>query len=185
MPAALDRHRAGLVVQRAVSQDGRVVGLSASGTSGCSGSPKVCTPLWTASTEAVTSTPAVADGVLYLGSAEFRGGFHGTLYAFDATGAGHCSGSPLVCTPLWTAHYDDMITTSPTIANGVVYLSNPSGAGLDAYDARGTTGCSGTTKTCTPIASIPVGAVTTPAVAGGAVFVGTADRHLTSLRLPT
>src|SRR4051794_13641983 len=55
-----------------------------------------CAPLWTASTPAaITSSPAVAGGMVYVGSLD------GTLYAFDAAGVQGCSGTPKTCAPLW------------------------------------------------------------------------------------
>ena len=71
------------------SDDGKLYAFNANGTTGCSGSPNTCPPLWTASVEpagaigasaTVSSSPAVADGIVFVGST------NGTLEAFDATG---------------------------------------------------------------------------------------------------
>lgn len=42
----------------------------------------------------ITSTPVTADGLVYVGAAN-------SIFAYDATGAVGCSGSPKVCTPKW------------------------------------------------------------------------------------
>jgi len=43
--------------------------FSAAGTTGCSGTPKTCTPLWTGTSNgnATFSSPALANGVVYEG----------------------------------------------------------------------------------------------------------------------
>src|SRR5262245_1805845 len=49
--------------------------FSATGSTNCSGQPPVCEPMWRANLDVQTSSPAVANGVLYVA------GFH-TLYLF-------------------------------------------------------------------------------------------------------
>jgi hypothetical protein len=48
---------------------GALYAFSAAGTTGCSGSPRVCAPLWTspAGTSITYSSPAVANGMVYVG----------------------------------------------------------------------------------------------------------------------
>ncbi len=160
------------------SQDHKLYAFDQYGGSGtCSGSPKTCTPLWTAATGGVIgeSSPAVANGVVYIGSAD------GKLYAFDAAGGSTtCSGSPKTCTPLWTGATGGAIQGSPTVVNGVVYVGS-NDYKLYAFDAAGGSGrCSGTPKTCTPLWTAATGGVVTPspAVAGGVVYVGSDDGTL-------
>ena len=64
-------------------------------------------PYWSASTAAyINSSPAVANGVVYVGSEDFY------VYALDAkTGA-----------KLWS--YATCYVSSPTVANGVVYVGS-------------------------------------------------------------
>src|SRR5207237_398 len=95
----------------------------------------------------VVSSPAVVGGVVYVG------GEDGVLYAFSASGTTNCSGAPKTCTPLWTAATGSSFELSPAVANGVVYAgSNTATNGkLYAFSASGTTNCSGTPKTCTPL----------------------------------
>jgi outer membrane protein assembly factor BamB len=92
---------------------------------------------------------------------------------------------------LWTAQVINSsfnpVVESPAVVTGVVYVAgggfvSPPGAffgTLDAFDAAGTTNCSGSPKTCTPLWSDfvtrPVGI---PAVANGVVYVGAQDGNL-------
>ena len=80
------------------------------------------------------SAPLVANGVLYVD------GGTGTLYAFDATGAGHCPAAG--CTPLWTARTPG--TGTVAIGDGDVFVAE--GYGIAAFSAAGTANCSGTPK---------------------------------------
>src|ERR687898_349584 len=163
--------------------DYKVYAFDAAGTTSCSGSPKVCTPLWTGTpgTGGVQSSPAVANGVVYVGSQDFVSPSVNKLAAFSAAGTTNCSGSPKVCTPLWTATVSNDAETAPAIANGVVYLSvGPQDIAfgqegrLYAFDAAGVTHCSGSPKTCTPLwtATQPdTWWVQSPAVANGGVYL--------------
>jgi hypothetical protein len=162
----------------------RLRAFDAAGTTNCSGSPKVCTPLWTAAVgyqgDAITA-PAIANGVVYFSEARGGGG-DGLLSAFDAAGTTKCSGSPKVCTPLWTAAQPGWGASSPAVANGVVYATywRANGlldgfAGIRAYDAAGTINCSGTPKTCAPLWNVVahgpgVSSVSSPVIANGAVY---------------
>jgi outer membrane protein assembly factor BamB len=172
----------------------RLTAFSAAGTTNCSGSPRVCLPLWTAPLSGlVESAPAIANGVVYISAANrfpFNPSDQGLLYAFDAAGITHCSGTPKTCTPLWTAAQHWMYAaSSPAVANGVVYVTyqatvdlDTGVAGIDAFDAEGTTNCSGTPTTCSPlwsavVAGDPLGldigfpSVSSPVVANGAVYL--------------
>jgi outer membrane protein assembly factor BamB len=72
----------------------------------------------------VRSSPAVANGVVYVGSDDHR------LYAFDAAGTINCSSTPKTCTPLFSADVGDVVESSPAVANGMVYVG---GAGTRAF----------------------------------------------------
>ena len=105
------------------SDDGNLYAFDAAGVIHCRGisGARSCTPLWTGATgNAVQSSPAVANGVVYAGSLD------GKLYAFDAAGVTDCSGTSAArsCTPLWTGATGYYITSSPAVANGVVYVSS-------------------------------------------------------------
>jgi len=163
------------------SDEDKVFALDAAGVTGCSDTPgsiapKTCTPLWSArSAGGMHATPAVANGVLYVGT------IWGELDAFDAAGATGCSGTPRTCMPLWTdlgmrggvGFYSDF--KAPVVANGVVYAGSftPNDWGLYAFDAAGAIGCSGVPKTCVPLWKAAPGAVvlSSVAVANGVVYL--------------
>jgi outer membrane protein assembly factor BamB len=151
------------------SGTGRLYAFDAAGTTGCSGSPsaKTCTPLWTATTAGGGGqAPVFANGVVYVGSGD------GNLYAFDASGTTNCSGTPKTCAPLWTGPTGGVVHGPPAVTNGVVYLGSEFlGGTLVAFDASGTTNCSGTPKTCDPLWTGFPGD-TPPAVVNGLVYIG-------------
>src|SRR5689334_16469706 len=142
------------------------------GTTGCSGSPKVCTPLWTTATGGymyASAAPTVAGGLVFMPINRY--GSHGTVAAFDAAGVRSCGGAPKRCTPLWEADLGATgAASSPTVAGGVLYVET--GAGLQAFDANGVTGCTGTPARCTPLWTSAISS-TTPVVAGGFVYLAT------------
>jgi outer membrane protein assembly factor BamB len=126
--------------------------------------------LWAAPTGGtVFSSPAVADGVVYVGSDDF------SLYAFDAAGETGCSGTPKTCAPLWTAATSGVVRSTPAGGAGVVYVADlaaPLDSRLYAFDAAGQTGCSGQPKTCAPLWTAAAGGLSSPAVAHGTVYIG-------------
>ena len=148
-----------------------VSAFDAAGSSDCTGSPKVCVPMWT-TTGLPTSagnagSPSISDGVLYIAN--------GTLLAFDAAGSTDCSGTPTVCKPLWTASTSSGPTyAAPSVANGTVFVSSWYGT-LYAFDAAGSTNCStsAAVTTCTPLwTATGLGSIGgRPAVANGVVYV--------------
>ena len=89
----------------------------------------------------ITSSPAVANGVVYVGSDV------GKLYAFDAAGVTGWSGVPSSCSPLWTATTGGAIESSPAVANGVVYVGSDDHT-VSAFNAAGQTSCTGTPTKC-------------------------------------
>ncbi len=126
---------------------------------------------WTGATgSSVDSSPVVANGVVYVGSADFK------LYAY-AVG---CASNGATCKPLWTASTDGSIESSPAVAGGVVYVGNDTGT-LYAFDANGVTRCSGVAplRTCLPLWVAATGAAITgaPTIANSKVFVGS-ESHL-------
>ena len=92
------------------------------------------------------------------------------------------AGVGLNCAPLWTANLGDGTSSSPAVANGVVYVGADGGA-MYGFDAAGVSGCSGTPKTCSPrwftnFADGGDAMGSSPAVAERMVFVGGADGRL-------
>ncbi len=137
---------------------GVVYAFDEAGQTNCSGTPKTCSPLWTAATGGeILPSLAVSNGVLYAGSSNLK------LYAFDATGETNCSGTPKTCSPLWTGATDG--SGSVAVSDGDVYVG---GSDLVAFDASGQKDCSGTPKVCTALWTGPGGG--SLAVANGVVY---------------
>jgi outer membrane protein assembly factor BamB len=121
---------------------------------------------WTATTGgAISSSPAVANGVVYVGSKD------GKLYAFKADGCGQPT-----CSPLWTASTGAQIASNPAVANGVVYVGSRDHK-LYAFKADG---CG--QPTCSPLWTATTGSYidSSPAVANG--VVGSRDHKLYAFR---
>jgi outer membrane protein assembly factor BamB len=125
----------------------------------------------------------VANGVVYVG------GYDKNLFAFDAAGATGCSSTPKTCDPLWTGETGDLggIAASPAVANGVVYIGTAANEdALLAFDAAGSTGCSGTPKICSSLwNAVAGGGFDSPAVANGFVYAGSDDGNLYAFTLPS
>ena len=147
--------------------------FDANGITNCSGSPKVCEPLWTASpSPGGDSSVLVVNGVAYVGG---MGSNAGRVEAFDASGVTNCSGSPKTCQPLWTSS-SNIGFSSPAVANGVLYAMGED-ARLYAFSANGTRNCSGKPTTCTPLWTAAMGSPSTgtiqawsPSVSNGIVY---------------
>ena len=151
-----------------------LVGYNAAGTTGCSGTPKTCSPVWdSAGLGGVSpwwnSSPAVANGVVYVGGTPDCPGcgppsVDHNLYAFDATG-----------TRLWTAPTGGQVLSSPAVANGVVYVGSDDD---NLYAFNATSGAKLWSSTTGG------GVDSSPAVANGVVYVGSNDGKLYAFGLP-
>jgi outer membrane protein assembly factor BamB len=124
----------------------------------------------------VSATPALADGVLYVPTAD------GDLVAVDAGGCG----AP-TCEPLWSAAIDrTAISEQPAVsgdsADAVVFVGTAGGT----VAAVAAAGC-GHPRCAMPLWQASVGAAVTgpPAVSAGAVVVGTASGQVAAFRLPS
>jgi hypothetical protein len=99
-----------------------VQAFDANGVTNCSGTPKTCTPLWSYNVGFLgprlgdfVASSSVANGLVFIGN----------LMAFDANGKTNCSGTPVVCNPLWTGPATGTSLLGPAaIANGKVYVSD-------------------------------------------------------------
>ncbi len=132
----------------------RVVAYKADGSTGCSGSPRVCSPLWSAP---ITTSMTAYDALLGAYAVEgdriyvvgFVPGFGGTwrLEVFDAHGEQGCGGVPKTCAPLWRASWGSGNASGGAtlaVANDRVYVNSPSGPNaVTVFDAHGVQGCSG------------------------------------------
>ncbi len=112
---------------------------------------------------AVTQAPAVADGVVYAGTAD------GRLVALAAQG---CASS--TCGPLWSGTLPSPISAQPAVGNGVVYTGSVDGS-LHAFAAAG---CA--SATCPSLWTADPGSQITgaPAIVLGRLIVGTANGHV-------
>ncbi len=123
------------------------------------------TPKWSANIPVGTSSAAVANGIVYVGSTDNH------LYAFDAkTGA-----------PVWQAATGSFIMSSPAVADGVVYVGSNDGW-IYAFDAetgavRWSTQTNGNSNY--NLVESPV------AVAGGLVYAGTTNGTMLALSART
>ena len=167
-------------VAYAVSESpGQLHAFDAAGAVGCTGTPKICSPLWSAGQtydanhqawvgDDLYSSPVVANGVVYV---------QGTtaLFAYDAAGKRNCSGTPRVCVPLWRTHDSGIFTpAAPVVANGFVYAGLGNGE-IGAYDAQGAQGCGGTPKICSPqriLLRQGTNMISSPAIVNGVLYVG-------------
>jgi outer membrane protein assembly factor BamB len=141
--------------------------FDAHGQANCSGTPKVCSPLWTSPMLSVTSltSPTIANGTVYVGASD------GNVYAFDEAGHRNCSGTPTTCSPLWTAATGGIaVSYPPAVSNGVLYTGSDN-AKLYAFDAGGQTNCSGTPTICNPLWTAATDGADSIAVSGGVVYV--------------
>lgn len=150
-----------------------VAAYDGSGTTNCSGVPKTCSPVWIGRIPRVTSfvVPTVANSVVYVTSDT-------TLYAFAAAGDTNCSTTlPRSCVPLWQADLPNgtAVGTAPVVSNGYVFQAAANGE-LEAFDAAGTAGCSGTPKICTRRFFAVASGI--PAVADGALYALTPNGRL-------
>jgi outer membrane protein assembly factor BamB len=106
----------------------------------------------------------VANGVVYIGSR------NGILYAFNATTGAQ----------LWTAATGGSITSSPVIANGVVYVGCSTLSGTCTHNLFAFNATSGsqlwTGATGATIESSPIVVDDQPQYAVGAVYVGSGNQ---------
>jgi outer membrane protein assembly factor BamB len=125
---------------------------------------------WTGNVFGALGAPAVANGVVYLGSADHY------LYAFDAAGIKNCSPTPGTCAPLWGAPTGGEVQSSPAVVNGIVYVGSEDHK-VYAFDA-GTGAVKWTATTGDAVLS-------SPAVVDGIVYVGSYDDKLYALDATT
>ena len=116
--------------------------FDALGSQNCSGTPIICTPLWsTAQMGGVgMSTPVIFGSSIIV---------HDSigLYSFSTTGL-DCSSLPLVCNPEWSSPYGNQSYLPPALYNSTLFTT--SGGELLAFDANGVANCSGVPDVCNP-----------------------------------
>ena len=183
-----------------------LVAYDAHGVTNCSGAPKVCAPVRVAGViddsintaygvrSSSPDAPVVADGIVYINNDTW-----GSIDAYDAAGKAECDQltTVVMCHPLWRA-LGVWPAGAPAVVAGVAYITVrenvppltglPNRGGLLAYDAKGTTNCTGShPRTCQPLWTAPVGdghpvdvSSPSPAVAGGLVY-GTIGAYVYAL----
>ena len=156
-----------------VANDGTLSAFDAAGLTGCSGTPRRCAPLWTASvSDRFQSTPAVTNGVVYAQALD-------AVYAYDANGTIGCGGTPRTCAPLWRTTSIGYARSAATVSGGMLFATG--GRGLSAFDATGVRGCGGTPRMCAPLWTStgfdPAGDAA-PAIADGRIYVSDGDELL-------
>lgn len=131
--------------------------------------------LWTADVgAAVAHPPALADGTLYVPTAD------GDVVAVDADGCGAAT-----CQPLWSAPLGAAVATQPAVggtgADAVVYAATTAGT----VHALAAAGCG--QATCATLWDGSTGSAATggPIVSGGRVYVATQDGRLHAYGLTT
>ena len=160
-----------------VSTSSALEAFDATGQQNCSGTPKVCQPLWSAS-GSFGSPTVTGTTVLVTAATEVE--------AFSATGQTNCSGTPTVCAPLWT--YSPAQTglsgiegTAVTISGNTAFVEvfSSNSSFVAALDANGVTNCSGSPTTCAPLRLYVLnyapgnGTVGYPMVLGSTLYVAT------------
>jgi outer membrane protein assembly factor BamB len=138
---------------------------------GC-GKALCTTPTWKSTSLAqIIDSPAVSNGIVYVGSQTDFNSNDGKLDAFSAAGCGQA-----VCAPLWQglAGSESILESSPAVANGTVFIGAFDGK-LYAFNANG---CGA--PTCQPLWTGATGASieSSPTVANGVVFIGSDDGKL-------
>ncbi|OPX73454.1 MAG: outer membrane biogenesis protein BamB [Methanoregulaceae archaeon PtaB.Bin108] len=108
----------------------------------------------------VTSSPAVVDGVVYVGSSDNQ------VYAFNTADG----------TKIWSTYTNGAVTSSPAVVGGVVYVGSNDNQVYAFNTADGTKIWSTYTN----------GAVTSsPAAVGGVVYVGSSDHQVYAFNATT
>ncbi len=117
--------------------------------------------LWSFPTgSSVGSSPAVANGVVYVGSGDHN------VYALNATTGAE----------LWSYTTGGPVSSSPAVANGVVYVGSYD---HNVYALNATTGAERWSYTTGGVVS------SSPAVASGVVYVGSNDANVYALNATT
>jgi outer membrane protein assembly factor BamB len=134
--------------------NGQVVALDPSGLNDCSfNSMDICTPQFTFATppnQPVYATPVVSGNLLLISVADI-------VYAFDATGSQNCSGTTIICTPLWSTEPMGGINMSTPVIFGSNFIVHDS-IGLYSFSTTGVNCTSSSSSlVCNPLWSAPYG----------------------------
>jgi outer membrane protein assembly factor BamB len=95
---------------------------------GCATDGSLCSPLWKSreiglDNDEVASSPAVANGIVFVGS-QVQNQSSGRLFAFPA----ECGKGGVTCRAIWkSAFLPGMVNASPAVAHGMVYVASNGG----------------------------------------------------------
>ena len=159
---------------------------SAGGTNGCSGSPRVCTPVWIGDITSdplpaqgpnVPSSPAVDAHYVYISEIQNH---MWRLLVFDRLGRDGCNtATPRRCAPIGVAAVASEASAAPslTLADDNVYVStrtfNPLVTTTIGIRRSALVGCAGTSA-CAPFMTVTTDAIANmPAVDGGRLYLRT------------
>ena len=151
----------------------RLLAFDAAGATGCSGTPKTCTPVWSATLPGSATTAAtVADGRVFVVSAA---GAADALSVFRATDGAALWSATVVNSSGSGTH----TKSAASVSGGVAYVGfsgvadappETPQARVLAFDATGANGCAGTPVTCAPLWETATGAdlgtMGTPSITG-------------------
>ena len=152
---------------------GTIQAFDAAGVDSCSGAPSVCTPQWYGSSGAVFGSPAVVDGVVYVG---------GIITGFDeenfevgsssVTGWDTATCSGPFCQPSWNAPVSDFSYATPAIAvaGGLLHVTDPDDSTVATYATGAASPCAPGGAPC--VAERRSNAYGTPSIANGLLYVG-------------
>lgn len=167
-------------VIRRISGNPILLAYAVDGGTGCTGQPRVCTAIWSATLPidgpyADIPQPMVEGGKVFVGGVV---GGRTVVTGYDAAGTARCSGAPRVCLPVWRADVGAS-SQAPDLAltwdSGRVYVSGPSmdQSPVVVLSGTGTQNCTGAQPvTCTPLfTTTPVEPDALPAIANGRLFV--------------
>jgi hypothetical protein len=107
-----------------------VEAFDAAGQQGCSGNPKVCTPLVQYDTHGGATRGVSATGTLLFASTGSTPQSPPKVAAWDLAANAGCVGAPLRCVVLWAGLIDTSVVgsaTAPSVVNGIVAVSGNSG----------------------------------------------------------
>jgi hypothetical protein len=115
--------------------------FDATGTTGCSGSPKVCSQLWLVSAPTgATIRLGASKNLLFASTWNVNPGvtLEGKLVAYDLAGVQGCTGTPKTCAPLkqWSLGQVDGIG-GPTVAHGRVAVSAGAFGPVEVFELPG------------------------------------------------
>ena len=143
-----------------------------------SSQPKVCPAQWSTKLPFAPTIEQpqaiVANGRVFVGGFDSAGRF--IVVGFDSARVLACPGSTPTCAPVWRADISAAWGGGPkpdlSASGGRLYVTEPTGPTVAAFDATGAVNCAGTGPTeCTPLFTIATPVWGAPAIGAGRLFV--------------